>query len=75
MDVCIGLVDTNPTQLEWAQTNIVCSSYGDLFIFPNMQKMMTVQSVQCHVAADCTGCMSIQLMWKAQLEASGGDTW
>jgi hypothetical protein len=23
-DVCIGLIDTNPTQLEWAQTNVVC---------------------------------------------------
>ena len=37
-DMCIGLVDTNPTQLEWAQTNVVCSRYDDLFIFPKMQK-------------------------------------
>jgi len=22
-DVCIGLIDTNPTQLEWAQTDVV----------------------------------------------------
>jgi hypothetical protein len=29
--------------------------------------MMTVQSVQCHVAADCTGRTTIQLMWQAQL--------
>jgi hypothetical protein len=54
-DVCVGLVDTNPMQLERAQTDIVCSRYRDLFILPNRQKMMTVQSVQCHVAADCTG--------------------
>jgi hypothetical protein len=37
-DVCIGLIDTNPTQLERAQTDIVCSRYRDLFIFPNRQK-------------------------------------
>jgi hypothetical protein len=36
--------------------------------------MMTVQSVQCHVAADCTGRTTIQLTWQAQLAASGGDT-
>jgi hypothetical protein len=38
MDVCVGLVDTNPTQLEWAQTDVVCSRYRDLFIWPNRQK-------------------------------------
>jgi hypothetical protein len=42
--------------------------------------MLTVQSVQCHVAADCTGRTVIQLTWQAQLvvtdvAASGGDTW
>jgi hypothetical protein len=36
-DVCIGLIVTNPTQLEWAQTNVVCERYHVLFIFPNMQ--------------------------------------
>jgi hypothetical protein len=65
MDVCVGLIDMNPTQLEQAQTDIVCSSYDDLFIFPNRQKkMLIVESIQCHVAVDCTGCMTIQLMWK-----------
>jgi hypothetical protein len=55
-DVCVGLVDTNPTQLERAQTDVVCSRYGDLFILPNKQKKtMTEQFVQCHVVADCTG--------------------
>jgi hypothetical protein len=29
--------------------------------------MMIVQSVQCHVGADCTGRMDIQLTWQAQL--------
>jgi hypothetical protein len=47
MDVCVGLVDTNPTQLERAQTDIVCERYRDLFVFPNMQNFLTVQSVQC----------------------------
>jgi hypothetical protein len=23
MDVCVGLIDLNPTQLEWAQTDVV----------------------------------------------------
>jgi hypothetical protein len=33
--VCIGLVDMNLMQLEWAQTNIVCERYHILFVFPN----------------------------------------
>jgi hypothetical protein len=37
--------------------------------------MMIVQSLQCHVAADCTGRMTVQLMWQEQLEVSGGDMW
>jgi hypothetical protein len=46
MDVCVGLVDTNPTQLERAQTDVVCERYRDLFIWSNMQnKMLTVQFV------------------------------
>jgi hypothetical protein len=28
----------NPTQIEWAQMDVVCSSYGDLFVFPNKAK-------------------------------------
>ena len=38
MDVCIGLDVMNPTQLERAQTDVVFSNYGDLFVFPNRQK-------------------------------------
>jgi hypothetical protein len=37
MDVCVGLIVTNPTQLERAQTNVVCEIYHDLFVLPNMQ--------------------------------------
>jgi hypothetical protein len=36
-DVCVGLDVTNPTQLERAQTDIVCSRYHDLFVLPNRQ--------------------------------------
>jgi hypothetical protein len=28
------------------------------------KKMMTVQSVQCHVEADCIGRTTIQMMWQ-----------
>jgi hypothetical protein len=31
--------------------------------------MMIVQSVQCHMAADCTGRMTVQLMWKGTVDA------
>jgi hypothetical protein len=41
--------------------------------------MMIVQSVQCHVAADCTGRTTIQLTWQGNswhdMAGSGGDTW
>jgi hypothetical protein len=37
-DVCVGLIDTNPTQLEWDQTNVVCEIYHSLFVSPNRQK-------------------------------------
>jgi hypothetical protein len=49
MDVCVGLVNMNPTQLEWTQIDIVCSSYGDLFVLPNKQKNAdcTVRTVPC----------------------------
>jgi hypothetical protein len=92
MDVCVGLVDTNPMQLERAQTDVVCSRYHVLFILPNRQKkMMTLQSVQCHVVIDCTVCTTIQMMQQGtfgidmdrQVDDSGsdmchhckGDTW
>jgi hypothetical protein len=37
--VCVGLIVTNPMQLEWDQTNIVCERYRILFIFPNKQNV------------------------------------
>jgi len=43
MNVCVSLINMNPTQLELAQTNVVCSGYGYLFIFPNMQKVNQVK--------------------------------
>jgi hypothetical protein len=68
MDVCVGLIDTNPTQLEWAQMDIVCSHYGESVHFSKQaKKMMTVQSIQsiqCHMAANCIGHTAIQLTWK-----------
>jgi hypothetical protein len=45
-DVCISLIDMNPTQLEWAKTNTVCKIYHGLFVSPNMEKK----------DADCTVC-------------------
>jgi hypothetical protein len=68
----IGLVDMKPMQLEWAQMDVICSRYRDMFIFPYRKKMMTVQSiqfVQCHVAADMVGIVG------ADVESSRGDTW
>jgi hypothetical protein len=47
IDVCVGLIDTNPTQLERAQTDVIYEIYHDIFIWPNRQNLMTVQSVQC----------------------------
>jgi hypothetical protein len=56
MGVCIGLVITNPTKLEWDQTNTVCEIYHDLFVLPNMQNF-----------ADCT--VRIVLMWKLTVQS------
>jgi hypothetical protein len=40
------------------------------------KKMLIVQSVQCHVAADCTGRTVVQLTWQgtvgADMEGTGG---
>jgi hypothetical protein len=36
------------------------------------KKKLTVQFVQCHVAADCTGRMVIQLMWQGTLGTNVG---
>jgi hypothetical protein len=56
MDVCIGLIDTNPAQLERVQTDIVCKIYHGLFVFPNRQKFV-----------DCT--VHIVLTWKLTLQS------
>jgi hypothetical protein len=34
-DVCVGLINMNPTKLEWDQIDIVCSIYRGLFISSN----------------------------------------
>jgi hypothetical protein len=70
MDMCVGIVDTNPTQLERAQTDVVCPRYHDLFIFPNMQNLMIVQSYSPYsvdVPTECTGRTTIQVMWQGAL--------
>jgi hypothetical protein len=36
--VCVGLVNINPTQLERAQTDIVCKRYHGMFAWTNKQK-------------------------------------
>jgi hypothetical protein len=46
-DVCVGLVITNPMQLERAQTDVVCERYHDLFIFPNRKNFVNCTIVQC----------------------------
>jgi len=33
--MCVGIVDTNPTQLEWAQMDVVCERYHGLFVLSN----------------------------------------
>jgi hypothetical protein len=52
--LCVGLIDTNPTQLEWAQTDVVCSIYHDLFVFPNRQKVnVEVSLMWQHLEVTC----------------------
>jgi hypothetical protein len=55
MDVCVGLIVMNPTQLEWAQMDIVCERYCLLFVLPNMQNFAdcTIRTVLMW-AVDCT---------------------
>jgi hypothetical protein len=50
-DVCVGLVITNPMQLEWAQTYTICEIYCVLFVLPNTQNF-----------DDCA--VRIVLMWQ-----------
>jgi hypothetical protein len=62
---CVGLVVTNPTQFEWAQTNTICERYRGLFVLPNKQNFddcavctvrtvltwqLTIQVVQTYIA-------------------------
>jgi hypothetical protein len=54
----------NPTQLEWAQTDVVCERYHDLFISSNRQKNddCTVRTVLTwklivHVVQDVERCV------------------
>jgi hypothetical protein len=56
-DMCVGLVDTNPTQIEQAQTNIVRERYRGLFISPNMQK-----NVDCIVCTMLTWKLTVQVV-------------
>jgi hypothetical protein len=54
MDVCVGLVVTNPTQLEQAQTDVVCERFRVLFVSPNKK-----------IFANCTVCkIHTVLTWK-----------
>jgi hypothetical protein len=39
-NVYIGLIDTNPTQLERAQTDILCERYHVLFVSSNKQNKL-----------------------------------
>jgi hypothetical protein len=57
-DVCVGLVDTNPTQLERAQTDIVCERYHGLFISSNRQK----KNVDCTVRTVLTWQLTVQVI-------------
>jgi hypothetical protein len=54
-NVFVGLIVMNPTQLERAQTNIVCERYHDLFVLPNMQNF-----VDCTVRTVLTWQLTIQ---------------
>jgi hypothetical protein len=56
-DVCLGLVDMNPTQLERAQTDIVCERYRDLFVLSNRQKF-----VDCTVRTVLTWQLTVQVV-------------
>jgi hypothetical protein len=35
MYMCVGLINTNPMQLEQAQTDVVCERYHNLFVSSN----------------------------------------
>jgi hypothetical protein len=79
MDLCVGLVDMNPTQLEQAQMDVICSRYGDLFILPNKQKndhyticTVRIADVECTVGANVAG--FVQMTWKDNW-AYGRLTW
>ena len=56
-NVCVGLVITNPTQLEQAQMDTICEIYRDLFVFPNRQNF-----VDCTVHKVLTWQLTIQVV-------------
>jgi hypothetical protein len=47
-NVSVDLVDMNPIQLEWAQTDIVCSRYRNIFVLPNRQNVNSQQEKSQH---------------------------
>jgi hypothetical protein len=57
--------------MSYAQVMAICS------FFQTDKKMMTIQSVQCHVAADCTcyGTYDVVGTVSDDVATSGGDTW
>jgi hypothetical protein len=52
MDSCVGLVLMIPTQLEQAQTDIVCKRYQFLSTFPNREMFVDSTIRTGHVGAD-----------------------
>jgi hypothetical protein len=68
MDVCVGLIDTNPTQLERVKQTLYAPDIAICSFFQIGKNMMTIQSIQSHMAVDYTDHTTIKLMWKAQLE-------
>jgi hypothetical protein len=57
-DVCVGLVVTNPTKLERAQTETICEIYHGLFVLPNMNFFV-----------DCT--VRTVLVWQLTVQVVG----
>jgi hypothetical protein len=46
---------------------------SDMFILAkHAKKMLTVQSVQCHMVADCTGCTTVQIDVAGYMDADCG---
>jgi hypothetical protein len=58
MDMCVGLIDMNPMQLEWAQTDIVCERYRGL-LFCQTGKNFD----DCTVRTVLTWQLTVQVVW------------